>query len=220
MKKLIVSVCILFFSVAIVSADFIRAPYPCPGNLKTGEKGLSIASWYASAGLFFGVNAKPGNSWAATVILSNNWGLGFSVKNAEYTAKNLPPAYSGGLQIFGDNTPHDYLEVNSLLLVRQFKMRNPRMRFAVEAGPAWVRSITKDFMPISRPGAWFDIGPNYETSNTYKENIGLSFRAKMEVPLARILSAELALFGNINNIKPIAGAEICLNFGKIRNKKI
>ena len=215
----------LYFSVAFASADSLADCKPYLHYLDPRGKDVvsdkpSITSWYISPGVFFGIHARPGNCLAATAILSNDWGLGFSVKRADYKAKNLPATYSGGLEIFGDNTPHDHMEFNSLVLIRQFRMPNRRMRLGLEAGPAWVRSITKDFVPVSpRPGSWFDYGPNYETSNSYKENIGLSLRARMAIPLARIMSAEFALFGNINSIKSVAGAEICLNFGRIRNKK-
>ncbi len=109
--------------------------------------------------------------------------------------------------------PVDYVQIISIKVLKEFATSNKKLRFGIEAGPAWVNYNATKFEHNSS-GIF---SSNYETSRIKKNTVGISLRAKAEFPFTKYFGLECAGFTNINNSRSFIGIELCLTFGLVRN---
>jgi hypothetical protein len=76
--------------------------------------------------------------------------------------------------------------------------------------------LNPNYHPDDGSGWWFSTFKYYKTHNA-TNTIGLSLKAKLEFLSGRHVGFDLALFANINSIRPVIGIESYFHFGKVRD---
>ncbi len=216
MKTLLTTLILLLFSLFALNAQDTlsgndQTKTDSPGNGRKTYGG--IGAGYGNRG---GILAMD-----FTLIFSNNWGGNISLKTNIAKSKDTPSDYfDDGNRVF---SPKDYISIISINLVKEFSAAKNNLRYGVEVGPSFV-SHNKAVLEIN-PGydeeehssVWFGQYYLYNKSHTRTNTVGLSLRAKMEFLTNRSVGFDLAVFTNINNIKPVVGIESNLYFGHIRD---
>jgi hypothetical protein len=168
-----------------------------------------------------GITAGLGYS----LIRNNYLGGNINFKANIFKSRNAPTDYyDDGYRVFA---PKDYVNILSLNLVKEFTVPRKSMRLGLEAGPSWVNYSKAEFEPNSsydpNPDPhvnWiYQIGTKYKyfKSHTAGNTIGVSLKAKMVFPISSFSGIELSVFGNINNLKSVAGLEFVMILGKVAN---
>ena len=152
-----------------------------------------------------------------TGALPRGWGasLSFGQYNIDATSRVGWP--SGGI-LWNQPTPSDRLQSYSLRALKKFAIQSqPHIRFGVEIGPSLIHFRTA-FSDDTYKGGWFGIGHDIVHKKTVKNSLGLSMRAKVEMPFARGFGTELAIVSNINKHQNYIGVEVLILTGWVRNR--
>jgi hypothetical protein len=168
-------------------------------------------------GVLFGMNY--------TFMGSGNLGISIRYNANIFKSKDVPSDYyEDGYRVF---SPKDYVNLLSVNLLKGFTTSSRSARFGFEAGPSWVNYSKAEFEPNPNydPNPDPDINWIYKIGTRYKyyknhsgnNTIGLSLMAKLEYLFVPYAGMEFALFTNINNLLPVTGACISLNFGDVRD---
>jgi len=189
---------------------------------KNDTRGNDLKNTFLSFGGFgVGFGNRGGILWVDyTYIHSENWGGNISFKTNIAKSKNTPADYfEDGYRTF---SPKDYISIISFNLVKEFSTPQKTLRYGFEAGPSWVRyskaelEPNPNYHPDDGSGWWFSTYKYYK-SHIATSTIGLSLKAKMEFLTGRHIGFDVALFSNLNSIKPVIGIESCFHFGKVRD---
>lgn len=154
-------------------------------------------------------------NFSANLIQSNYWGYSVKYNKSGIKARKLPSDYVSGLCIFGPCYPTDDLNTFSVKLMKEFPTTSKRVRFGVEAGPAFGTFREARFFRKPNSG-WF--GSNYDVRYTDSGVIGLEMRAKLALPVTPYIGLETALATCINSKLSYLGIEFLCTLGKVRNR--
>jgi len=160
-----------------------------------------------------------------SLIRNNYIGGNINFKANIFKSGDVPTDYNDdGYRVF---SPKDYVNILSFNLVKEYILPHKSMRLGFEAGPSWINYSKA----IIEPNPNYDPNPDpdvnwiyrigtkhkYNKSHTSDNTIGLSLKVKTVFPITSFTGMELAIFGNINNLKSVAGFDIVVMFGKIVN---
>ena len=136
---------------------------------------------------------------------------------SEYSDYELHFSTCGGI-LWNQPTPSDRLQSYSLRALKKFAIQSqPHIRFGVEIGPSLIHFRTA-FSDDTYKGGWFGIGHDIVHKKMVKNSLGLSMRAKVEMPFARGFGTELAIVSNINKHQNYIGVEVLILTGWVRNR--
>jgi hypothetical protein len=162
-----------------------------------------------------GWNSRGGNG-VLSVTMTTAKGLGGSVNltGGYQNLENVPADYYSFFLRWVPPT-NDFTNL-SFNLVKKFTTHNHAFRFGIEAGPSWVRyNITT----IKTNPAWPDLFQyKYNKFYSIKNTAGFSMALKAEFPFSRFIGCDFTFFANLNSVSSIAGFDICLVLGKVRNR--
>jgi hypothetical protein len=160
-----------------------------------------------------------------TFVKNNYWGGDINIKSNIIRSRNVPmDYYDDGYRIIH---PKDYVNILSFNVVKEFIIPQKSMRLGLEAGPSWVNYRKAEFE--ANPNYNSDSDPDvnwvYKIGTKYKyykdhhgsNTIGVSLKAKIVILKRSSSGVELSVFGNINNLKSVAGLDFALIFGKVKN---
>ena len=153
-------------------------------------------------------------------ILSNNWGGSLSLSGLQQEAKELPSNYSSGsfLGYYSRVYPLDKMKAYSFRVVRVFPSKTKKLRFGLEGGLSLVEHTTAHFAFTGVSSTFWGSSSNYKTSYFTKNTLGVSFKAKLELPVARWVGFEFAAITDINSYRSYFGGEVGLIVGLLRGK--
>jgi hypothetical protein len=169
------------------------------------------------SGLYLNMGLGKSNSLIMGIGLnlfySNNWGGSLSCNYFTQRAVELPPDFYGGFTYLED--PTDHIVSYSVRLMREIPTSVDQIRFGIEGGVSMVQYQRAHF--LYSPQGWFSLNSNYIVTYSKSNTLGLSFRAKAELPFTRIWGMELALISNINKYQSYVGCELHTTLGMLRD---
>ena len=171
-------------------------------------------------GVAYTKDFQPIGTIGLNVILANNWGTTINFKGSAIKANNIPSDYQAGLVIFGNGTPTGDLSIASIDIVRAFPVEGTRVKYIVEAGPAFVNYQTLTFTKnTSNNGGWLSLSSNYDIATTNHFSYGLSIRGSIQFPFTRVFGVDIGIYGNVYSKGIVTGLEALFMLGKVYDKK-
>lgn len=125
---------------------------------------------------------------------------------------SYPSDYSSGLCLFGcGNVPEDILQMLSLTAGYSLKIHNPKIRFAFQGGPSWVRH--KEAQYIENEPCLF-CSSHTVSYPTHQDLIGLHLKSKFEFVGNRFFGIGITVEGNLNQARSVflLGASYALGY--------
>ncbi len=152
-----------------------------------------------------------------TGALPSGWGASVSFGQYNIDASSRVGLSSRGV-LWNQPTPSDRLQSYSLRVLKKFTIQSQaHVRFSIEIGPSLIHLRTA-FRDDNYAGTWLGIGKDIVHKKIVDNSLGLSMRAKIEMPFARAFGAEFALVSNINKHQNYIGVEVLVLTGWVRNK--
>ena len=152
-----------------------------------------------------------------TGALPSGWGASMSFGQYNIDASSRVGESSRGV-LWNQPIASDRLQSYSLRALKKFSIQSQAyVKFGVEIGPSLIHFRTA-FRDDSYKGAWLGIGKEIIHEKIVENSVGLSMRAKIEMPIARTFGGEFALVSNINKHQNYIGLEFLILTGWVRNK--
>ena len=201
MKKHQLLILILFISISFNGHTQDRR------SQKEKEK---ISSIFFDFGIGYATTGFEG-TFGGNFILSNDWGASCSYSLTTEKARAFPNYYYSSLLSLDSPTPFDHMYFFNINIIKRFPIIEDQFKIGVEIGPS---IISYEFAEFTRKSSGsFNIDPNYYVTYPNKNALGLSLRTTAYIATAKYIGFAIAMYGNFNTIRPVYGAELCVNIG-------
>lgn len=162
--------------------------YSIPGNLATASLGLNL-------------------------FLENLWGGGIHYDYYSREAASLPSDYRPGFCLFGDCSVFDDVESVGMNITKYFESNSALVRFAVAAGPVYIRYHKAYFTPNNHGGIF---STNYYVDYKVFTSFGAGLSGKIEFPLSRYAGLQINGTVNLNQFQSYYGFGAGIILGLLR----
>jgi hypothetical protein len=159
-----------------------------------------------------GVGICPGGGitgFAYSVISSKGWGFCMDLKINPFKSKELPDDYMENN--FALIPPRDYVNVVSINVVKEFPISSGKFKIGIDVGPSLVFYSYVNFTIDEPYPEEFVAKDKYLKDRTTNVSPGFSCSTNLKY-LTGFGGLEISLFADINELKPVFGAELYINF--------
>jgi hypothetical protein len=206
------------FNIGLLTTMFSCSSLYSQDSLAIVKK-IKFDRFFVGAGVITNFD-NLGRSLNGTLLLSNNFGLGFNTKSIRDKSKNKPANYYPGSNVLGSDpkSPSDQTGFYSLMFIKEININKNKVRIGFEAGPSYNQFQFYTFKSIEPSQGFFGYTGNYSVKPETKSIIGLSAKGKIYYLFTQHYAFELSAFTNVNSHQNFAGLEINALFGIIEKK--
>ncbi len=151
------------------------------------------------------------------MIFHNNYILSLYYLNCGRNSPTVPKDYGSDLLGF---KPLQIVSMSGLTFGKLFYSKSPLIRYVLKGGISLgTVSTPENFVKVYHTGGWFWSGPNYEFTNHKEFTPGILLNPEIEFTLGRYFGFTFGGFADLNPISTVAGFDLGLIFGKVRNHR-
>ncbi len=166
-----------------------------------------------------GATGPAGATAGATFIGQNEWGCSIAYNFMVPHSKNKPSDYQAGSWAFLGDDIYDAVGAVAVRGLKSFPTGSQKIRFAVEAGAAWVKTSVADrFVAQNIAPDIFGNYANYRYEDIESTSFGLSLRGSFSWTFSRLFGLEIGVISNINPDRSYFGLDTVLIFGHVRDR--
>ncbi len=167
---------------------------------------------YAETGLSLGTHASAYAD--LNMVFQKDNIISLYYLNCGRNSPTVPKDY--GTDFFGLQ-PLQIVSMYGITYGKVFYTNSPLLRYVLKGGiSAGTVSTPVNFVKVYG-GGWF--GPDYSYTNDKQFTVGILLNPEIEFPLGRYFGFTFGAFADINPISTVAGINLGLIFGKVRNHR-